>query len=45
MQPVVGQQGVGEGKGPERLRGGERQCRGEKPGVERGLGVAGRGPG
>ena len=37
-------QGVGEGKGPERLTEDGRQCHGEKPGVGRGSGVVGRSP-
>ena len=38
-------QGVGEGKGPERLMGDGRQCHEEMLGVGRGSGVVGRCPG
>jgi len=38
----VGHQGVGEGKGPERLTEDGRQCHGGMPGVGRGSGVVGR---
>ena len=42
---MVGYQGAGEGKRPERLTEDGRQCHGEMPGVGRGLRVAGSGPG
>ena len=41
---AVGHQGVGEGKGPERLTEDGRQCHGGMPGVGRGSGVEGRYP-
>jgi len=41
----VGQQGAGEGRGPEQLTEDGRQCHGEMPGAGRGLVVAGRGSG
>jgi len=42
--PVGGQQGSGEGKGPERLTEDERQCHGERPGAGRDSGIVGRCP-